>query len=61
MSQIRESKPESLQNKYVRVQTVIPLDWYDKVKDYMRRMGYYSIGEFLRDLIREKLEEADGS
>ncbi|MEM4889700.1 MAG: hypothetical protein QXJ64_09710 [Thermosphaera sp.] len=60
MSQIRESKPESLQ-KYVRVQTVIPLDWYDKVKDYMRRMGYYSIGEFLRDLIREKVKEADGS
>lgn len=46
-------------NKYIRATTIIPVEWYEKIKEYMKKHGYYSIGELLRDLIREKIIEAD--
>ncbi|MEM3937339.1 MAG: ribbon-helix-helix domain-containing protein [Desulfurococcaceae archaeon] len=48
-----ESKPR------IRVATVIPREWYEKIHRYMKKKGYYSISEFLRDVIREKVLEAE--
>ncbi|MEM4958843.1 MAG: ribbon-helix-helix domain-containing protein [Nanopusillaceae archaeon] len=50
-----ESKPR----RYIRVATVVPREWYEKIHRYMKKKGYYSISELLRDIVREKIIEAE--
>lgn len=49
----------SCMSKRVKVQTIIPEEWLPKIKEHMVRKGYYSMGEFLRDLIRRELAGLD--
>lgn len=39
------------------VKTKVPLSWKEKLRKKMHERGYYTYDEFLRDLIREVVED----
>jgi len=41
-----------------RVGLVVPAEWKEKVQTRVKAKGYTSVGEYVRDLIREDLEKA---
>lgn len=45
------SKP----GKKIRIQAIIPEEWFPRLKALMERKGYYSVSEFIRDLIRREI------
>jgi len=46
---------------YVRVQSLIPREWYPKIRKLMEKKGYTSVSEYIRDLVRRSIEvEGDG-
>jgi len=48
-------------SRYVRVQALIPREWYPKIRKLMERKGYTSVSEYVRDLVRRSIEvEGDG-
>ncbi|MEM3938215.1 MAG: hypothetical protein QW373_06450 [Desulfurococcaceae archaeon] len=49
-----------MSNKYVRVQALIPREWYPIVKKIMEKKGYVSVSEYVRDLVRRSIE-AEGN
>ncbi|MEM3265427.1 MAG: hypothetical protein QXE05_08160 [Nitrososphaeria archaeon] len=47
-----------IQVEKYRISTVIPITWKEKVNIRAREMGYTSVADYLRSLVREDLEEA---
>jgi spore coat protein CotF len=40
-----------------RIQAYLPLEWKEKIRNYMKQKGYISESDLVRDLIREKVIE----
>ncbi len=38
-----------------RIQAYLPLDWKQRIRNYMKEKGYLSESDLVRDLIREKI------
>ena len=53
MSQVLEDR------KQIRVQAIIPSEWWSKINKYMREKGYLSMSELVRDLIRKHVVEGE--
>ncbi|MEM3265432.1 MAG: hypothetical protein QXM14_01345 [Fervidicoccaceae archaeon] len=47
-----------IQVEKYRISAVIPITWKEKVNIRAREMGYTSVADYLRSLVREDLEEA---
>ena len=41
----------------LKVTITVPDEWVPRIEKYMRKMGYTSMADFLRDLLREKIIE----
>ena len=41
----------------LKVTITIPDEWVPRIEKYMHKMGYTSMADFLRDLLREKIIE----
>lgn len=48
-------------SRYVRIQALIPKEWYPKMRKLMEKKGYTSVSEYVRDLVGRSIEvEGDG-
>ena len=45
--------------EYLHTTIAIPRDWRIKIEEYMRRKGYRSLAELLRELLRKFMEEME--
>ncbi|MEM1696726.1 MAG: ribbon-helix-helix domain-containing protein [Desulfurococcaceae archaeon] len=51
------SKAQPRSKRWIRTTVQIPEEMYAKVKEIMQRHGYRTFSEFVRDLIRERIEK----
>lgn len=45
--------------EYLHTTIAIPREWRNKIEEYMRRKGYRSLAELLRELLRRFIEEME--
>ena len=55
MAQVESPKTKSL----LKPTITVPHEWIPKINEYMKKRGYISLADMIRDLIREKIIEAE--